>query len=484
VDVCEVFGLKVDLPPGVTEEGIIIYEGWNLIAIPGFPHFGPYTVRQFIKDVEYVWDGTLYLTAPDETAVTADSDFEYVDPLLLGPQWKVTRVAVYKGGQFKNLPPEGYSYNMVPGEAYFVHARYNEPWPGAPLAIDQDGNIIGEVWKPMKKVNIAVRKLPYISYLLNRGWNGMSMGAIGEVLSDGTKLVTCSSLRQLSKELEKQGIKATKVAFWLQDSQEWVVENLPMEEYILTNPFDLPPVYDRIIRADEGFFLFCDENGLFFLPGIDTYVPRPPLPPFPSERVSYTGKVYPVMVRCFGPPPPYSFALGLDNGEQVYLTPGNEEASEQLKDAAGDEKYYTVEGAMKTMMSYNNRPEGAPGTPVDVLMVDKALNHDGGDIIRLEINVVEEAKKDLCAKFFIDVSEITDSHYIIKEAWKTNDYPSSHRCEIYLIGLAYNNETHLYDAKCDTVSQNQFEPPVITIEVTYKGTIPVEYDAKGNLILQ
>ena len=283
----------IDSPPYCPTVGTItIAEGWNLVAMPVLPA-EPYTVEKFIKDVE-----------------TDPSDFVLdIYPRQPSPDiqtgWQIPVVAVYKNGQFERYPKEGVTYNMVPGEAYFVYARYNGPRP--------------LIYPPgLEKVKVDVIGKPLdvpVSLALNRGWNGVS------VLKPGT-----SDLRGLSDELAKQGIKATRIAMWSAKGQEWSQHELPILEKFL-----------RVINPDEGLFLLCEENGLF-IPG---------LPPVPPERLSYTGKIeYAIWYldnglteRIAG----VDFIMYTQDGKTISLAAANKEIYAKLEAAIGN-GLFTVTG--------------------------------------------------------------------------------------------------------------------------------------------
>ena len=236
--------------PGPLPVGFItIRGGWNLVAMPVLPD-KPYTIKRFIEAVEGKPRGSL---------------------------WEVSVVAVYKDGRFKRYPMEGYSYNMVPGEAYFVHAN-----------LVAHGLIMVEGWQPSTIVEIIGRPIDHsISLNLNRGWNGVSLRGDDTLdaiqrqrdkTCEDSKHLAVLSLSQFLERLAEQEIKATKIAFWSDGGgypaqvQHWEIFDLPLQKEI-----------DRLIRADEGFFLLCEENGLY-IPGLDSNKeePWPPIPPEPD----------------------------------------------------------------------------------------------------------------------------------------------------------------------------------------------------------
>jgi hypothetical protein len=118
------------------------------------------------------------------------------------------------------------------------------------------------------------------------------------------------SLRKLSKELVDQHVKATMALFWNADEQQWVRERLPMSDPVITNPYERPCFYDRIIRADEGFFLLTGENGLY-IPELPLLVPpKPPL-------VRYSGVVQKLTARIYEGTPPYNYFMMVPCGPML-----------------------------------------------------------------------------------------------------------------------------------------------------------------------
>ena len=212
---------------------IVLTEGWSLIGIPVLP-YEPLTVRDFMG------------------MVTED--------------WEITMVAVYKDGQFERYPKEGITYNMVPGEAYFVHTEYSGRLSGRrKTAIEIEGS------RPEVPVTLH----------LERGWNGISLLHY----RNGGWAAIVGSLRTLSKELRDQGINATKVALWDADDQAWEEYELPFDEAsppgmpILSEVFPSPD--NPAIYPIEGLFLLCEENGLY-IPGLDAEADTVG-PPFPDS---------------------------------------------------------------------------------------------------------------------------------------------------------------------------------------------------------
>jgi len=264
-------------PEPVIVEGVIsITTGWNLIAMPVLP-VEPYTVRQFIKDVEpqqLILEGV----KPEEKPGTEDPNF--LEPITVQPRldgWKIGTVAVYKNGRYETYPKEGVTYNMVPGEAYFVNASYSGPWK-------MDGS------KPRRVVTVKGRLLDNgVSLNLNRGWNGCSTPKPD------------SFLKTLSDELVAQNVKAAKIAFWNNSSRPWPpppaweVYDLPFDGKLGDNispDVRLHIFLGREIRPNQGFFLLLpDENGLY-IPGLDS-VPEPPIvepPLIPVKKTLITDR--------------------------------------------------------------------------------------------------------------------------------------------------------------------------------------------------
>jgi beta propeller repeat protein len=342
-------------PKPETVTGMItITNGWNLIAMPVLPLVKySYTVRQFIRDVEGLlypliesWRGIDYVSQltdeqkaelgtlqeqfsiklyegqtksndviaqsadgeeiaqvitfnngdwPDELISSIKGFYDVGDIIRRRPIWDVSVVAVCKNGRYELYPKAGITYAMIPGEAYFVHVKYNGAWC---KSLD---------WRPRKTIKLMGRRCDEpISLNLNRGWNGIAVGQkrvytgwplkiknppdlthtsettepnVEGYISKFPIYREGYSLRKLSKELVDQHVKATKVLFWNADKQCWVTENLPISEDLrISDIFTYEEKYmcDRIIRADEGFFLLLsDENGLY-IPELDS-VPEPPI---------------------------------------------------------------------------------------------------------------------------------------------------------------------------------------------------------------
>ena len=233
-------------PTSSSTAEIAITNGWNLIAIPVIPD-EPCTVRGFIEMVE------------------SDPCFE----------WNVRVVAVYKNGRFERYPKEGITHNMVPGKAYFVYANY-----GGQICEHK------HMEKLYRVIHIAgeVPDSPVVLNL-NRGWNGVSLT---DFTHDGDP-VSIGSLCSLSRELQDQGIKATKIAFWDNTSQGWKEHELPFRPNEPTSGWwtVFPGFPDPPINPNEGFFLLCEENGLY-IPGLEAEADtvNPPLPePVPGKDV-------------------------------------------------------------------------------------------------------------------------------------------------------------------------------------------------------
>ncbi len=219
------------LPVSLPHNDIVLTEGWSLIAIPVLPD-KPLTVRGFMG--------------------------------MIADDWEITVVAVFKNGQFERYPKEGITYNMVPGESYFVHAEYSGILSGRrKTAIGIEGS------RPEIPVTLS----------LDRGWNGISLMCY----RDGGWAAIVGSLRTLSRELQDQGINATKIALWDADNQTWEEYELPFEGLFPRGepvPAIFPLPDDPAIYSIEGFFLLCEENGLY-IPGLDAGAPTVD-PPFPE----------------------------------------------------------------------------------------------------------------------------------------------------------------------------------------------------------
>lgn len=288
-------GLDFEYIPAFKGGSITIREGWNLIAMPVMPA-GAYTIRRFISDIERptYWGSLISeLEGPvvrksEEEGITVVDNLSKIEeniwPIRLG--WKVLEIGVFIDGEFRTYPREDVTHNMVPGEIYFVMARYLGPWPGAPVKYPYPY----PRWRPSKTIRVAGERVRRMSYNLKMGCNGMSVGAIGNNWSPYRyPTQTISSLNHLSRELQRQNIKATSISFWSNELQDW-------QEYALPRPLpepiqffpapgeSAPDLYemidykDRLIRPDEGFLLLCEENGLAFLPGRDMYEAYPPYP--------------------------------------------------------------------------------------------------------------------------------------------------------------------------------------------------------------
>jgi hypothetical protein len=223
-----------------------------------------------------------------------------------------------------------------------------------------------------------------ISVNLNRGWNGISAAPIDglekrreislEAEFEDIGLNRLYDTIQLSKDLQAQGIKATRVAFWNTSSQRWDIEELPIE----SNPGPGIGVSVRIIMPDDGFFLLCEENDLFInnldLKQDPPAPPKPPVPPLP-DKVSYLGKVQEDIGPWLGGErPPYAYFMMVPCGpmlpaeRQLPLKGVNQEIEDQLADAAADgQPHYKVTGTMK-LMDWPSVER--PTIQVDVLMVE------------------------------------------------------------------------------------------------------------------
>ncbi|MFH1753482.1 MAG: hypothetical protein ABH875_04805 [Candidatus Omnitrophota bacterium] len=298
---------------------ITITNGWNLIAMPVVP-LKPYTVRQFIKDVAAPYYKDILVSYHKDCKVHKEDPQSqekcYPYSCILRPAWKVLVVAVYKNGHFERYPKEGVTYNMVPGEAYFVYAEYFGIWYKSLN------------WRPQKTVTIPGGvPAPSISLNLDRGWSGRSilLNNIYQRYPYEKYPQRLYTLSELSKDLAKQGVKAKRIAFWSAKTQSWEQHELPYPyrdiphiEYFKTledglkvveynedgkvsqeTYYDIKENYSdllmrlRVINPSDGFFLLCEENGLFMPSAWESYpfpMPYPPYPftkPYPIEYEEY-----------------------------------------------------------------------------------------------------------------------------------------------------------------------------------------------------
>jgi len=349
--------------PGKKAGAITLTNGWNLIAMPVIP-LKPYTVKKFVEEVEkpFVW--------------TFQEKGGWGMPPL--KEWIVHTIAVYKNKRFMKIYPNKYSqYNLVPGEAYFVYARYYGPEP------DLHG------WYPKKTITIPGRKAS-VSLNLEREWNGVSWmrgrrhggikppyplpvprppysdqmdimegdGGCAPHIPTEEMSVRINTLGQLLRELNAQGVKAKAIIFWSARKQEWIVFDLPRPQ---RRGFD-----EKIIRPDEGFFLLCEENGLY-VPGLKKHR-------YPEVMYGYTGRVRGIGWYAFGPPPPYEFMLDVKMfwGDILHLPlrSANADIREKLQAARSEgDNIYTVISEKISMLNFNGLPDGAKGVPVEVLVV-------------------------------------------------------------------------------------------------------------------
>lgn len=345
-------------PPAATQ--IRIYDGLNFITMPVIPDSN-YTVEQFVKDIE----GGISIL-PLENPGTKPAELEQI---AVKKYWKVWRVYTYKNGAYKQLYPNRLEYNigrsaslpspfnkinhnMVPGEAYFVHAKYSGPMPAG--GVDYLG------FRQYKDVAVP-GQIPYvpISLHLDKGWNrvGVAPGSNNPI-----------SLNGLMADLLKQNLKANKIFLWSAANQKW-------EKYDLNIPIPYPcndTVYgqntqsDRKIRLDEAIMVYCEENGLY-IPKLNEI--REP------ERVNYMGHVYYTLGIPDGRALPYDMELHTTDGKIVPLKAADEYIRIQLEDVASDPYLdvlpprVTVEGVMETMKASNELT--GEEWEVRVLLVDK-----------------------------------------------------------------------------------------------------------------
>jgi len=160
-------------PFPLTVKTITIREGWNLIAMPVVPS-GKYTVRDFIRSIENPF---MLIDRPIELQTLTDGEkLETNDKgenCIIFPRryWTVSVVAVYKNGKFIRYPKDGHSYNMVPGEAYFVHTRYHGPRP-----VYRDDIRFWPPWHASKIIRVVGKSVNFsVTLNLRRGWNGVSI---------------------------------------------------------------------------------------------------------------------------------------------------------------------------------------------------------------------------------------------------------------------------------------------------------------------
>ncbi|MFA5142912.1 MAG: hypothetical protein WC522_01915 [Candidatus Omnitrophota bacterium] len=314
-------------PTGLTMKPLIIgnvtlNEGWNLIAIPVLPA-EKLTIKSF--SVRVAKSG---LSAISTETITQDSK-GFADI------WRVTAVAVYKNGRFQSYSPDCDTYNMVPGEAYFVYAKYSGLRPN--YIVREGASYEMPEFHPTTTIKIIGKTADAkISLNLNKGWNGVAVlnqlapksdeplsntpklpelesQKTGSNVSAGAVLESQSitagigySLYQLSQEFSEQGIKATRIIFWNAVKQEWEQYSLPYPAAD-ENGLIAMPVPGRLVNPSEGFFLLCEENGLY-IPGLT--LQNSPYPSIPvPKRVSYTGIIRGVCVACGDAPLPYKYVL-------------------------------------------------------------------------------------------------------------------------------------------------------------------------------
>jgi len=408
------------IPQPGTRGYINITEGWNLVAMPVIPA-KPFTVKDFVRAVESPFLPLGPVDYPGQVR-EGETSIEIVEehPIICPPpMWKISAMAVYKNGRFVELYPHWrprirrnrIAYNMVPGEAYFVRAKYLGPRPLIQPPVYQDGAEEGVApydWRPSTSVLIKGRVIARtlsVSLNLNKGWNGASLLCMDRIFYQphqpileqdlvdpvevppppptrpeprGNVLTRVTSLRRLSDELVDQGIKAKKIIFWDKYNQRWEKHDLPLAPIYSRNimhvepdplnpmPITMPPIFlDRFINPSEGFFLLCEENGLYE-PGlpISLDIPDP-------IRASHTGRVEHALYVAFGPPPPFTHIMKTNDDKLVHLRGANDSMDKKLDEAAAEPTTDVyVSGVVKTMLNYNGLPDGAPGRPVDVLMVD------------------------------------------------------------------------------------------------------------------
>ncbi|MDD5135845.1 MAG: hypothetical protein PHN63_00695, partial [Candidatus Omnitrophica bacterium] len=286
----------------VVKGTVTLTEGWNLIAIPVLP-----AEQLKIKDFIYKVEGGI---PPCKTNDVSN------EVIYCKPMWNVSAVAVYKDGRFRMYTREDATYNMVPGEAYFVHCRYLGPRPVY--------SVLGPdypmpVYHPKTTITIAGKCVnATVSLDLNKGWNGVGVALMQQrpplvieeepinlpaiprltAESDDSAALTTNvdlericagfSLVQFSRELSEQGVKASRVIFWNAEKQEWEQYSLPYP-VADENGLICMPIPGRLIDPGEGFFLLCEENGLY-IPRLE--IQKKPYPPIPVPRtVTYSGTI-------------------------------------------------------------------------------------------------------------------------------------------------------------------------------------------------
>jgi len=342
-------------PFPLTVKTITIREGWNLIAMPVVPS-GKYTVRDFIRSIENPF---MRIDRPIELQTLTDGEKletnDKGEDCIIFPRryWTVSVVAVYKNGKFIRYPKNGHSYNMVPGEAYFVHTRYHGPRPDYTTDV--------ECWPPWhaSKIIRVIGKSVNFSVTLNlrRGWNGVSIMRekdppfppypfkpildpiirpydLNDKITDNDQIeencnpglpinidIECT-LSQLSKELVKQGLKPRSILFWDSYNQRWQQHALPVK-YPIFYHINIKPdkhiaYLDRLISSSEGFFLLVEENGIYE-PGLEESLPGVPFPPPPlPPLVRSTGRVQPGLMSSNWPPHAFTHDLRTDlNGDGI-----------------------------------------------------------------------------------------------------------------------------------------------------------------------
>ena len=382
---------QVEYLPTVTKGTITLTEGWNLIAIPVLP-----AEQLRIKDFIYKVEGGI----PDYKTGDVSKEVIYCKPM-----WNISAVAVYKDGRFRTYTRDNATYNMVPGEAYFVHAEYLGPRPCYEVVGPQYPM---PIFRPTTTVTIAGKCVKAsVSLDLNKGWNGVALMGKKESLNvykealnpqvavDGAEIIEpilVSSLRQLSGELSEQGVKATRIIFWDAYKQEWEQQALPFKGE--QNIDGMATFIDRIISGSEGFFLLCDENGLY-VPGLKQIqnLPDPPVPPIPpinDGRVYQYGQIERENtgdIKDVSACKPYNFvlvywenvrnispsgggSLGYMVEHRIPVDGATEDIRQKLEAVAGNGQAYSVEGVMKTV-EYDLPVPSYQSYKVDVLMVDR-----------------------------------------------------------------------------------------------------------------
>lgn len=382
------------IPPRRNPNTVMITEGWNLIAMPVVPD-KPYTVEDFIQDVEVnpYRDGTEPIsTMPVDVPIHTPHHADEAPFIVTEGNWEITAFGkldepvhpTHKKFRkaFKQLPG---NYNLVPGEAYFVQAKYT----------GDHVKLLG--WQPELQVFIR-GKVPEVPVSLNlkRGWSSVSLlipnyirdypidiytpypprfelpenpTDIFELPENPTNIIEEDiitlpdyylgySIQRLSRELVTQQIEAEKLVLWstfTQDWEEWELPYPPRSDYEVgpiphqntKSPYEHYEIayFDFGILPNRGFFLQCKSNGLF-IPGLPRKIP------VDHKRVGHVGRVEgnPYFPEHY---PGYDLRLFIDEdpANAIPLEGVNSEIELRLKEAASSGETLGVEGYMKVTYS-------------------------------------------------------------------------------------------------------------------------------------